>query len=440
VLGTYGSSAPPAVARTALAKLLAWRLDVAHVDPKSNLTWVSGGNARFASGTPVFIRAVSGHRDTGFTTCPGTALYSQLDAIARQAESDGLPKLYAPSARGAVGGQVRFRARLSQSLPWTVTVADATGAVVASGTGTSQDVDWTWDAATAVPGSYSWTIGAGDDVLPASGTIGAKAVVLAINSATALPRTITPNGDGQTDSSQISYSLSAPATVTATLRGPDGQDLSILFSQARRPGKQSFRFTAAGVGDGRYEIVLSASDGRTTVTSVVPVLVDRTVRGFAAAPLAVSPNDDGVADELTFRFELAQTASVKLEIAQAGKTLASVYTADISPGAQAVSWNPTGLRDGKYAGVLTATNGVGTVTHAVLFRIDTIAPKLSALSFRSLRFRVSEPATIRLTLNGKLVSRVVRAGAFSFRSPRVRTVRIVAQDVAGNVSRTLKYP
>ncbi|MEN3310707.1 MAG: hypothetical protein V7645_36 [Actinomycetota bacterium] len=440
VLGTYGSSAPPAVARTALAKLLAWRLDVAHVDPKSNLTWVSGGNARFASGTPVFIRAVSGHRDTGFTTCPGAALYSQLDAIARQAESDGLPKLYAPSARGAVGGQVRFRARLSQLLPWTVTVADATGAVVASGTGTSQDVDWTWDAATAVPGSYSWTIGAGDDVLPASGTIGAKAVVLAINSATALPRTITPNGDGQTDSSQISYSLSAPASVTATLRGPEGQDLSILFSQARRPGKQSFRFTAAGVGDGRYEIVLSASDGRTTVTSVVPVLVDRTVRGFVAAPLAVSPNDDGVADELTFRFELAQTASVKLEIAQAGKTLASVYAADLSPGAQAVSWNPTGLRDGKYAGVLTATNGVGTVTHTMLFRIDTIAPKLSALSFRSLRFRVSEPATIRLTLNGKLVSRVVRAGAFSFRSPRVRTVRIVAQDVAGNVSRTLKYP
>ena len=33
VLGTYGSAAPPAAARTALANLLAWRLDVAHVDP-----------------------------------------------------------------------------------------------------------------------------------------------------------------------------------------------------------------------------------------------------------------------------------------------------------------------------------------------------------------------------------------------------------------------
>src|SRR5439155_1379516 len=244
-----------------------------HVDPKSTLTWVSGGNARFASGVPVFIRAVSGHRDTGFTTCPGAALYSQLDAIAQQAQSDGLPKLYAPSVRGALGGQVRFRARLSEPLPWTVTVADATGTAVATGTGTSQDVDWTWDAATAVPGSYSWTISAGDNVRPASGTIGGKPVSLAITSATALP-------------------------------------------------------------------------------------------------LAVSPNGDGVADTITFGFQLAQAASVKLEIAQAGKTLASVYSADLAPGAQTVPWGPTGLKDGKYAGVLTATNDVGTVTHTVLFRID----------------------------------------------------------------------
>jgi len=39
------------------------------------------------------------------------------------------------------------------------------------------------------------------------------------------------------------------------------------------------------------------------------------------------------------------------------------------------------------------------------------------------------------------VTRFVRAGAFSYRpGSRVRTVRIVATDAAGNVSRTLKYP
>jgi uncharacterized membrane protein len=98
------------------------------------------------------------------------------------------------------------------------------------------------------------------------------------------------------------------------------------------------------------------------------------------------------------------------------------------------------LKDGKYAAVLTALNDVGTVVHTVLFRIDTVAPELRALSFRGLRFRVSEAATVRLTLNGKLVTRAVRAGVFSFHAARVRSVRIVAQDAAGNVSRTLKFP
>ncbi len=440
MLGTYGSAAPPPVAQSALAKLLAWRLDLAHVDPRSTLTWVSGGNAKFVAGASVTLRAVSGHRDTGFTSCPGAALYAQLGAIAQKAASIGLPKLYTPLVRGTLGGQVRFQARLSQVLPWTVTVADSTGAVVATGTGTSQAVDWTWDASTVTPGLYAWTISAGDSVRPATGTIGTKPVVLALTSATASPRTITPDGDGQTDFSEITYMLSAPAIVTATLRGPDGRDLATLFSGQRQPGKQLFRFAAAGVADGRYEIVLSATDGKQTVTSVIPVLVDRTVRLFTATPLAFSPNGDGVADELDFSFELMRAASVRLDIGQSGKTIASVYSADLQPGSQTVTWNGANAKDGKYAGVLTATNDVGTVVHTVLFRIDRIPPRLTVLSFARLRFRVSEPATIRLTLNGRLVVRTVRAGVFLFRSASVRSVRIVARDAAGNVSRTLRYP
>jgi hypothetical protein len=440
VLGTYGSSAPPAVARTALENLLGWRLDLAHVDPLSTVTWSSGGNARFPSGVPVVLRAVSGHRDTGFTTCPGAAFYAQLNAIAQATSAVGLPKLYAPSVRGDIGGQVRFRARLSEELPWSVSVADSAGNVVASGTGTSTEIDWTWDAATVGKAQYTWTISAGDTVRPATGTVGAKPVALAIKSPTAKPRTITPNGDGQTDSSTISYTLSAPATVTATLRSPSGAQLAVLFSQAKRPGKQSFRFTAAGTPDGRYEIVLSASDGVATVTAVIPVLVDRTVRGFTATPTAVSPNGDGVRDDLSFRFELVRAASVRLDVTLAGKTVASVYSAVLRAGAQTVSWNAGGVSNGRYAGVLTATNELGTVTHTTTFRIDTVAPRLRALSFRRLRFSVDEAATVHLLLNGKRVNRTVRAGAFSFRTSRVRTVRIDAQDAAGNVSRTLKFP
>jgi hypothetical protein len=440
VLGSFQSATPPKVARTALAKLLAWRLDIAHVDPLSKLTWISGGNPKFAAGTPVALRAVSGHRDSGQTTCPGAAFYAQLDAIAQQAVALGLPKLYAPSVKGALGGPIRFRARLSEALPWSVTVADSNGVTVGSGSGTGQDVDWTWDATAFVSGGFTWTIAAGTTVRVATGTIGTAPVALAIKSVLATPRTITPNGDGQTDATTISYTLTAPATVTATLRSPDGADLATLFTQQKRAGKQSFKFTAAGVQDGHYDIVLTAVNSQATVTTTIAVFVDRTVKDFSSSAPAVSPNGDGISDGLTFDFELASAASVRLDIAQAGKTLVPVYSASLAPGAQSVEWLPSGLKDGKYAAVLTAANQLGTVVHTVLFRIDTVAPVLRALSFRSLRFRVSEAAKITLVLNGKRLSRSVRGGVFSYRAPRVRTVRIVAQDVAGNVSRTLKYP
>src|SRR5439155_8525708 len=122
--------------------LPAWRLDVAHVNPLSTLPVASGGTPRFPVGVPVFLRAISGHRDTGFTDCPGNALYARLNAIAAQVAGIGLPKLYVPSVQGAPGGGVTFRARLSTALPWTVTISDSTGTTVASGSGTSGDVYW----------------------------------------------------------------------------------------------------------------------------------------------------------------------------------------------------------------------------------------------------------------------------------------------------------
>src|ERR1051326_2224534 len=78
MIGTYTSVAPSAAAQTALENLLAWRLDVAHVDPLSMVTVASGGNPKYPQGVPVVLRAVSGHRDTGPTSCPGNALYARL--------------------------------------------------------------------------------------------------------------------------------------------------------------------------------------------------------------------------------------------------------------------------------------------------------------------------------------------------------------------------
>jgi hypothetical protein len=426
LIGTYQTTAPTAAEKTALVNLLAWRLDMAHVDPLSQLTFVSGGDARFPVGTPVFLRAVSGHRDTGFTTCPGSVLYSMLGTLARQAAATGLPKLYAPAAQGQLGGLIHFQGRLSAVLPWTVTVADATGAVLASGTGTSDAVDWTWDASTAPQAAYTWTISAGPDVRPATGSIGASPVALAIRSLTATPRTIS-------DSTRISYTLTAAATVTATLRDAGGHDVATLFTQQHQPGKQSFTFTATTAPEGHFQLVLTAANAKTSVSASLPVVIDRTVTRFAVTPAVTN-------GALTFSFELARVANVKLDVQRAGKTVTPVYSATLPPGTQSVGWNAAGTKDGIYAGALTTSGEVGTATRTELFRIDTSPPVLRALSFRTLRFLVSEPAKVTLIVNGNRIVRSVRAGTFAYRHGGVRTVRIVARDAAGNLSRTLKFP
>ena len=426
LIGTYQTTAPTAAEKTALTSLLAWRLDIAHVDPLSTLTYTSGGNARFPVGTPVFLRAVSGHRDTGFTTCPGAVLYGQLGALARQAAATGLPKLYSPTVQGQLGGLVRFQGRLSTSLPWTVTVSDSTGAVVATGTGTSSVIDWTWDASAVAQGSYTWTMSAGTAVRPATGVIGTAPVALAIKSLTATPRTIS-------DATRISYTLTASATVTATLRDQGGHDVATLFTQQHQPGKQTFRLTATNVPEGHFQLVLTAASGKSTATASVPVVIDRTVTQFSVAPAVTN-------GEVTFAFDLARVADVRLDIQRSGKVVVPVYSATLAPGAQSVGWNAAETPDGTYAGALTTSGVVGTATRAVLFRIDTKAPTLRARSFRALRFWVSEPAKVTLVLNGARVARSVRAGVFSYRHGSVRSVRISARDAAGNVSRTLKFP
>jgi hypothetical protein len=365
VLGTYGSSGIPAAARTALAKLLAWRLDVAHVDPLSTLTVLSGGNPRFPTGAPVFLRAIAGHRDTGFTSCPGNALYAQLPTIARDAAATGLPKVYAPSAQGQIGQPIRITADLSNDLPWTVTITDAAGNTIASGAGSGTAVDWTWDATRAPPGRYSYTIAA-PDVRPAIGHAGQWLPKLKLASVTTTPATL------QRGSATIRYRLTAAATVTATLRDSAGKQLATLFTGARRAGRQSFSFAADRLAEGRYRIVLAAAtvDGQQAAATAV-LRVDRTVTDFAADTPVLARS----ASTVTFTFSVnSRPARVTLRIQRGSSTVATLANAEYQPGPQGVAWDgrgPSGrrVRPGPYAAVLRATSSIATVTLITPLRV-----------------------------------------------------------------------
>jgi hypothetical protein len=442
VLGTYGDGAPTKAAQDAVAKLLAWRLDVAHVDPLSKLTVTSGGSERFAPGVPVLLRAVSGHRDTGSTACPGDALYARLGALTAAASAIGQPKLYAPTvARGS--GLVRFRARVSKPLPWTVSVADGDGAAVASGTGTGSEVDWTWDARSLPAARYQWTIAAGT-ARPAIGSLraGGTTAALAIDEAVASPGSISPNGDGQADVSLLTFRLSMPALVTVDVVDSVGSvAATILADAALAAGPQSVTIDGTALADGAYTVVVRArASSGAQVESVVPLVVSRVLGLVTASPAVISPNGDGRNEVLTIGFDLTAPAQATLRIVREGRWVATPIAAGLEAGSQSVLWDGSRsdgrLRDGSYEAVVEAATETGVISYSAPFSVDTAAPRVRVVSLRPLEIEVSEAAVLNLRVNGAVRRREVkRPGAVRIRwQGIVRKVRVAALDAAGNAS------
>jgi hypothetical protein len=441
VLGEYSSLSVSPQARDALERLLAWRLDVAHLDPATTLTYLSGGNARFRAGIPVFLRAVSGHRDTGFTDCPGSRLYGVLNAIAGNVSRIGLPKLYSPSVTGTVPGLVRFRARLSAALPWTIDVRDAAGSYVASTAGFGSTIDWTWDASLTLAGSYSYSIRAGADALPATGAVGAAPLQVAIAHVAAEPPTVTPNGDGVADATTITYTLPVPAVVTAVVRDASGEGVATHAQGWKRAAEHQLRLDPSLLPDGVYDVELTAqaTGGRTASVSV-RLAVTRTLGQVSASRASFSPNGDRRADEIAFRFGLTSPATVRLRILREGTWIATLLDGAVEPGPQTVAWDGRKrfgrLLDGSYQAVLEVTDAIATATVALPFVSDTRRPQLRVTQRFPLRVLVSEPARLAVRIGSRsLVHEARTAGVARIpNAPRRGRVRVVAWDPAGNVS------
>ncbi len=439
LIGSYSTAQVTPAAKAALTALLAWRLDLAHVDPLSRVVRVSAGNPRYPPGRAVTLDAISAHRDTYPTSCPGNNLYALLPAIRRAVAQTGLPKIYEPAVSGALGGPVRFTARLSSAAEWTVTVRDQAGTTVAAGSGTGGRVDWTWDASAALENQrYTWTIGA-PDARSATGALGTALAPPALALVKIAPAAVLPNGGPPYDRPRLTYRLNTQAIVTGSVLDGSGAVVSELFRKLRPAGAQSFVWKDVAVPDGRYRVALVARDslGRET-QALVPVTVDRALGTFSSSAAAFSP---AAGRRLALGFRLYGPAAVRLRIFSGTTPVASLLDAELNAGIQRVDWDGGGLPDGAYTAVLDANDSLLTLRRSLPVTIDRVRPALRLLSARYLRFRLSEPARLTLVLNGH-AHRLIRRHSGVFRVGHrgtVRSVRVFATDAAGNRSRTIRF-
>jgi flagellar hook assembly protein FlgD len=454
VIGNYESQAISPAARAALVKLLAWRLDVSHVNPLGSLTWTSGGNPRYPAGTNVSLRAISGHRDTGPTSCPGGSLYAKLNGIARDVAATGLPKLYHPAVNGSLGGEVRFTARLTEALPWTVTIRDVAGAVVADGSGTGTDVDWTWDASATPFGDLSWAIEAGPDLRAARGTVPGPPP-LEVTRLTASPHAMSPNGDGVGESTSVSFALSNRASIAVEVLDSSSKVVRTLASSfSYSAGRVRMTWNGRNssghlVQDGRYRVRITATSPGQQARKSHGVVVDRTLGHLGVDPASFSPNGDERLDSAEIGFRLARQADVRVRIMNGDLTVATVHRlATLAAGDRSVSWagrNRNGaVADGEYRALVEATTTLGTRTLSVLLRIDTRAPAVRIGSARrrkdgrtAIRLWLSEAATVRLRYGSPKFAgarEVQRQAGYSHLTlPRATRVHARAVDAAANL-------
>src|SRR5262249_31210379 len=197
-------------------------------------------------------------------------------------------------------------------------------------------------------------------------------------------------GDGVADSSTLSYTTTAPSTVTITVVDASGQDVAVLQRPtAEAAGTHTATFSADGLPDGAYQLRVDAVGVDTTVSRAINVLVSRTLEGATVAPSVFSPNGDGRADRLAVRFTLLSPASVQMRVLRGDAWVATPFAGELPAGAHVLRWDGTKrqgrLLDGSYTLELDATDTITTSVVALPIVSDTRPPTVRILRGAPLR-------------------------------------------------------
>jgi flagellar hook assembly protein FlgD len=409
MIGTFSSVKPPSAMMSALKKLLAWKLDVHHVDPQGQARMLCRSTQKFKEGETVVLPAIAGHRQANYTACPGDVLYRMLPGVRTAVGGMGLPKIYeykvgtvdlSPNGDG-VHETTRVRFRNSQVADWTVEALDKAGAVVRSISGHGELVDVKWDGrddggAVVRDGVYRLVGRArasGADARPATVTVRVDTVAPVAAEPRVTPAVFSPNGDGYADRCRLRFTTAEACSARVFVIDAGGAMLrDVLAWQYAAAGARSVawdgRITSAdslvGAPEGEALLRLDLKDAAGNRSSVVTTArIDRTLGYLTATPGTLSPNGDGVKDATALGFTLTRRAAVALEVLRDGEVVRVLGGATYAAGTSSVTWDGT-LADasqatsGTYRVKALATSALGEVGASRTIVVDRYRPRLSA--------------------------------------------------------------
>jgi flagellar hook assembly protein FlgD len=199
------------------------------------------------------------------------------------------------------------------------------------------------------------------------------------------PRTVTPNGDGLSETVTIPFSLSEASTVAATVARADGTVVRSFTSNVPG-GDRSVAWNGRdGAGkalpDGRYAVTLTPTDGAGNAgDAATPVTIDvyGALMTIARTPVQFFPQDaDTLAPSTKVTWTMRAAATVTVDVRNdAGAIVRTAYTDKALP-AGAAAWRWNGKRDdgtfaprGRYRIVVRATNGEQRASQSVRVLAD----------------------------------------------------------------------
>ena len=435
VMGTFDQAPPPGAAIYALEKLIAWRLDVAHVNPLGQARMTCATGDRYAAGQTVAFPVIAGHRQANYTACPGNAFFAVLPEIRAAVAQRGQPKIYAPSSSATalspdgdgVGDSVTLSAVLSETADWTIDIRDSRGAAVRRFSGRGKAIEALWDGraeggARVADGPYDAVMtGSNDHGVTRSAAV--RVLVDTVSptvSGVGAKHTVSPNGDGIGDSAAIGYAVSEAGRVRVRVHNADGVLVrTVVAASWVSPGSHSVTWdgrVASSSGlvpapSGSYTVRVREVDAAGNAGSGSGSAKVNLTLGFPkAAPLYFSPTGDGVRDTSLLGFKLTRTATVKVVIKGTSMVVRSLSLGALRAGVGGATWDgQTGAGQapgGRYTFTVTATNSLGSITVSGPVFIDRYVP------------RPNVPADFSITYGSRI------AYVYSVRDPYAKNVYV----------------